>query len=81
MVGAEASAPPAEATLRNYPIVALVERALVSVLEEQFPTGSIQEGILIADEFHMMSDDQKEELIAWIIPRLNWMKVSPQPLP
>jgi len=53
----------------------LVERALVSVLEEQFPTGSIQEGILIADEFHMMSDDQKEELIAWIIPRLNWMKV------
>jgi len=53
----------------------LVERALVSVLEEEFPTGSIQEGILIADEFHMMSDDQKEELIAWIIPRLNWIKV------
>jgi hypothetical protein len=53
----------------------LVERALISVLEEHFPTGSIQEGILIADEFHMMTDDQKEELISWVIPRLNWMKV------
>lgn len=31
--------------------------------------------ILVADEFHMLSEEHKRELFAWFSTRLSWLKV------
>ncbi len=52
----------------------LVERAMESFLTEAFPDER-KKSLLVADEFHMLSKDHKEELIAWATKRLYWLKV------
>ncbi len=52
----------------------LVERALDSILEENFPIQG-DKSLLVADEFHMLSKAHKKELFQWVAPRLFWLKV------
>lgn len=51
----------------------LVERAMESVLLSQFPDE--KQAILVADEFHMLSEDHKLQFVQWISSRLNWLRV------
>jgi hypothetical protein len=51
----------------------LVERAMESVLSSHFPEDT--KALLVADEFHMLSEEHKTQLVHWIAPRLNWLKV------
>lgn len=51
----------------------LVERAMELVLKSHFPDDS--KALLVADEFHMLSEEHKTQLIYWIASRLSWLKV------
>jgi chromosomal replication initiation ATPase DnaA len=51
-----------------------VEKAIDSVLSELFPSEG-RPALLVADEYHMLSSEHKEELFRWITPRLHWLKV------
>ena len=51
----------------------LVERAMESVLSQSFKQEV--KSLLVADEYHMLSEEHKEELFNWISNRLNWLKV------
>lgn len=51
----------------------LVERAMESVLSQNFQLEV--KSLLVADEYHMLSEEHKEELFYWISNRLNWLKV------
>ncbi|KAL6063483.1 CAZy families GT2 protein (Fragment), variant 3 [Balamuthia mandrillaris] len=54
----------------------LVERAMEDLLNEKFPETRMDgNSILVADEFHMLSEEHKRQLFDWFIPRLNWLKV------
>jgi hypothetical protein len=52
----------------------LVERSLASILEEKFPNEG-ENSLLVADEYHMLTKEHKEELLEWVAPRLSWLKV------
>jgi hypothetical protein len=51
----------------------LVERAMESVLTSHFPDDT--RALLVADEFHMLSEEHKTQLVFWISARLSWLKV------
>lgn len=51
-----------------------VEKALDSVLTSLLPKEG-QPSLLVADEYHMLTKEHKEELIKWVTPRLHWLKV------
>lgn len=52
----------------------LVEKALDSILSSQFPMEGTP-SLMVADEYHMLSKEHKEELIRWVSTRLHWLKV------
>jgi hypothetical protein len=52
----------------------LVERAIKSVLQEKFPQDG-KKSLLVADEFHMLSKEHKEQLFYWVSQNLTWLKV------
>lgn len=52
----------------------LVERTLVSILEEKFPDEN-QFGMLVADEYHMLSPEHKEELVSWASTHIHYIKI------
>ena len=52
----------------------LVERALDSILHEKFSDEGTP-SLLVADEYHMLSKEHKEELLLWVSTRLHWLKV------
>ncbi len=51
----------------------LVERTMESVLSSYFPDEC--RALLVADEFHMLKEDQKAYFMRWVSSRLNWLKV------
>ncbi len=44
-----------------------------SVLSSYFPDEC--SALLVADEFHMLKEDQKAYFMRWVSSRLNWLKV------
>jgi hypothetical protein len=52
----------------------LIDKAIYAALSERFPTQA-PGWTLIADEFHMLSREHKEQLFVWISSRLSWLKV------
>jgi hypothetical protein len=52
----------------------LLTRAMEAVLKEKFPEEG-KNSLLVADEFHMLSKEHKEQLFHWISERLHWLKV------
>jgi len=53
----------------------LVERAMEALLEEKFPQATSNKSVLVADEFHMLSEEHKRELFDWVTDKLSWLKV------
>lgn len=51
----------------------LVEVAMEAVLSSHFTEE--KRSILVADEFHMLTEDHKTQLVQWISSRLNWLRV------
>lgn len=51
-----------------------MERSLGDILSEELPDEGKQ-SMLLADEFHMLSKEHKQELLSWIAPRLSWLRV------
>jgi hypothetical protein len=51
----------------------LVENSLHAFLNNHFPKE--EKSLLVADEYHMLSEQHKEELVQWVLPRLSWLKV------
>lgn len=52
----------------------LVTISLSSILESYFPLQNKQ-SLLIADEYHLLSDDHKYELYQWIETKISWLNV------
>lgn len=51
----------------------LLERSLTHLLEESFPHS--EPGLLVADEFHMLSLSMKQELMDWVAARHSFLSV------
>jgi hypothetical protein len=52
----------------------LVERSLADMLSEKLPDEG-KKSLLVADEYHMLSKEHKQELMNWVMPRFSWLKV------
>lgn len=52
----------------------MVQVALHSILNDIFPNDG-RHALLVADEYHMLSREHKEELLNWVSSRLNWVQV------
>jgi hypothetical protein len=51
----------------------LVEHSLADLLQRKFPQPGVP-SLLVADEYHLLSEDHKVELLRWIETRLQWLR-------
>jgi hypothetical protein len=51
----------------------LLEVSMEDVLQQKFPKQ--KKSLLVADEFHMLSKEQKKAMFKWVSERLSWVKV------
>jgi len=51
----------------------LLEVSMEDVLQQKFPKQ--KKSLLVADEFHMLSKEQKKAMFKWVSDRLSWVKV------
>ena len=51
----------------------LVTKALQRILSDKVPAHG--EAVLVVDEYHMLNNNHRDELIEWLVPRLNRLSV------